>query len=94
MEQRSNIVLTCDVRYAYPLSTIEWHILSPLSVDYTPIQENSTNYILHSNGSVEFLHRYLFEMGYMIVMCLATNEYGYDRSTFTLWEYDIFMKSK
>ena len=94
MEQRKNIVLTCEMRYAYPLPTIEWYIMIPLSDEYTLIQENSTNYILHNNGSIEFLHRFLFEMGYVIIMCSATNVYGSGNSTFHLWEYETFMTSK
>ena len=94
MEERNNLVLTCSVQYAYPLPTIEWYIMTPLSDDYTLIQESTTNYKLLSNGSVEFLHRLLFEIGYVIVMCSATNVYGYDHSTFYIWEQQIFMGSK
>ena len=94
MEERNNTVLTCGVQYAYPLPTIEWYIMTPLSDEYTLIQENTTNYKLLSNGSVEFLYRFLFEIGHMIVMCSATNVYGYEDSTFILWEYETFMKSK
>ena len=94
MKERNNILLTCDVQYAYPLPTIEWHIMTPLSDEYTLIQENTTNYRLLSNGSIEFLYRFLFEIGHMIVMCSATNVYGYEDSTFILWEYETFMKSK
>ena len=94
MKERDHIVLTCDVQYAYPLPIIEWYIMTPLSDDYTLMQENTTNYKLLSNGSVKFLYRFLFEMGYMVVMCSATNVYGYEHSTFILWEYETFMNSK
>ena len=94
MKERDNIRLTCGVQYAYPLPTIEWYIMTPLSDEYTLIQENTTNYKLLGNGSVEFLHRFLFEIGYMIVMCSATNVYGYDHSTFYIWEQEIFMRSE
>ena len=80
MEERNNTVLTCGVQYAYPLPTIEWYIMTPLSDEYTLIQENTTNYKLLSNGSVEFLYRFLFEIGHMIVMCSATNVYGQSQS--------------
>ena len=93
MEERNNLVLTCGVQYAYPLPTIEWSILAPLSNEYTLIQENSTNYQLHRNGSFEILHRFLFEMGYMIIICSATNVYGSNSSTFYLWEHETFMRS-
>ena len=93
MEERKNIVLTCGVQYAYPLPTIEWSVLNPLSNEHTLIEENTTNYHLHRNGSIEFLHRFLFEMGYMIVICSATNVYGSNTSTFYLWEYETFMRS-
>lgn len=87
-------MLTCDVEYAYPVPTIEWGILMPLTNEYTMIQENSTDYKLYKNGSVEVLHRFLFEISYMIVMCTATNDYGSSNSTFYLWEYETFMRSK
>jgi len=94
MEERNNVILSCGVQYAYPLPTIEWSILTPLSDEYILIQENSTNYKLHNNGSIEFLHRFLFEVGYMIVMCLATNAHGSGQRTFQLWEHETFIKSK
>ena len=94
MKERNNILLTCDVQYAYPLPTIEWYIMTPLSDEYTLIHKNTTNYKLLGNGSVELLHNFLFEMGYMIVMCSATNVYGYDHTTFYIWEQEIFMRSE
>ena len=94
MKERKNILLICDVLYAYPLPIIEWYIMTPLSNDYTLIQDNTTNYKLLSNGSVKFLYRFLFEMGYMAVKCSAVNVYGCENSTFILWEYETFMKSK
>ena len=94
MKERNNILLTCGVQYAYPLPTIEWHIMTPLSDEYTLIQESTTNYKLLSNGSVEFLHRFLFEMGYIKVKCSAHNPHGSGNSNFDLWENEVFMKSK
>ena len=94
MKERKNILLTCDVQYAYPLPIIEWYIMTPLSDEYTLIQNNSTNYKLHSNGSIEMLHRFLFEMGHVKVKCLATNIHGYGNRYFDLWENEIFMRSK
>ena len=94
MKESNDIVLTCNVQYAYPLPTIKWYIMTSLSDNYTLIHQNTTDYKLLSNGSVEFLYRFLFEMGYMSVMCSATNVYGYEHSTFILWEYNTFIKSK
>ena len=94
MKERNNILLTCDVQYAYPLPTIEWHIMTPLSDEYTLIQENTTNYKLLGNGSVEFLHRFLFEMGHIKVKCSANNPHGSGNSNFDLWENEVFMRSK
>ena len=94
MEERNNIMLTCGIQYVYPSPTIKWGILEPLTNEYTQIQKNTTNYNLLSNGSVELLHRFLFEMGYMIVMCSVTNVYGSGETTFNLWEHETFMRSK
>lgn len=94
MKESNDIVLTCNVQYAYPLPTIEWYIMTSLSDDYTLMQNSSTNYVLYNNGSIELLHRFLFEMGHIKVKCLATNIYGSNNSNFDLWEYEIFMRSK
>ena len=93
-EKRSNIILNCNVEYAYPPPTIEWSILNPLSNEYTLIRNDSTNYKLYRNGSFELLHRFLFEMGYMVVICSAMNDHGSANSTFHLWEHETFMRSK
>ena len=85
--------MNCSVEYAYPPPTIEWSILNPLSNNYTLVQNNSTNYKLHRNGSFELLHRFLFEKGYMITICSATNDYGSANTTFYLWEQETFMRS-
>ena len=94
MKERNNILLTCGVQYAYPLPTIEWYIMTPLSYEYTLIQENTTNYKLLSNGSVKFLYPFLFEVSHIKVKCLATNEYGSGNSNFDLWENEVFIRSK
>ena len=93
-QERSNLILNCSVEYAYPPPTIEWNILNPLSNEYTPIRNDSTNYKLYRNGSFELLHRFLFEMGYMVVICSAMNDHGSASSTFHLWEHETFMRSK
>ena len=93
-QERSNLILTCSVEYAYPPPTIEWSILNSLSNEYTLVQNNSTNYKLYRNGSFELLHRFLFEMGYTIIICSATNDYGSANTLFYLWEHETFMRSK
>ena len=96
LEQRSNTstVLTCCVQYANPLSTIKWYIFTALSNKYTLIQENSSDFKFHSNGNVEIFHKFLFDIGYLTVTCLATNAYGSGQSKFQMWGYDTFLKSK
>ena len=96
LEQRSNTstVLTCCVQYANPLPTIKWYIFTALSNKYTLIQENSSDFKFHSNGNVEIFHKFLFDIGYLTVTCLATNAYGSGQSKFQMWGYDTFLKSK
>ena len=96
LEQGSNTstVLTCCVQYANPLPSIEWYVFTALSNGYTLIQENSSDYKLHSNGNIEIFHRSLFEIGYLTVMCSANNSYGSGQSRFQMWGYETFLKSK
>ena len=94
MKERDNIRLTCGVQYAYPLPTIEWYIMTPLSDEYTLIQENTTNYKLIGNGSIEFLYPFLFKISHIKVKCLATNEYASGNSNFDLWKNEVFIRTK
>ena len=96
LEQRSNTttVLTCCVQYANPPPTIEWYSFTALSNGYTLIQENSSDYKLHNNGNVEIFHESLFDIGYLTIMCSATNTYGSGQSKFQMWGYETFLKSK
>ena len=96
LEQRSNTstVLTCCVQYANPHPSIEWYMFTALSNEPTPIQENSSEYKFHSNGNVEIFHKFLFDIGYLTVTCLATNAYGSGQSKFQMWGYDTFLKGK
>ena len=89
--QRENIMLTCGVQYAYPTPKIEWSIKTPSS----DIQQNSStnsSYIMHSNGSIEIYHQFLFEVKHIIASCSATNMHGSNKTVFHLWEHKIFTK--
>ena len=95
MEKAENIMLTCDIQYAYPTPSIEWNIttLSGLSA----MKQNSNgnfNYKNHRNGSIEIFHRFLSEMGHIITLCSATNMHGYSETIFHLWEHSVFVKGK
>lgn len=91
MEQRNNLMLTCGVQYAYPSPDITWNITTPLSGYYDMYNPNSSlNYKLHSNGSIEIYHQFLFEEGYITVTCSATNIYGNNKNTFYLWDHGRF----
>ena len=95
MEKAENIMLTCDIQYAYPTPSIEWNIttLSGLSV----VEQNSHgnfNYKNHRNGSIEIFHRFLFEMGHIITLCSVTNMHGYSEAIYHLWEHKMFVTGK
>ena len=86
-----NVMLACDVKYAYPTAKITWNITTESSNIYRAIEENSTgNYILHNNGSLEIYHRFIYEEDHVMVMCLATNKYGSAHSVFHVWDPERF----
>jgi len=90
-EERRNIVLTCDIKYAYPTPVIKWSITTPLSGQYT-MQNGSSDHKLLGNGSIEIYHRFLSEKKHVIALCLATNMHGSSKKKFHLWEHKIFTK--
>ena len=86
-----NIMLTCDVQYAYPIPNITWNIMTESSSDYNVIEENSTgNYILHNNGSLEVYHRFIYEEDHVTLKCLAANKFGFAQSVFHVWDREKF----
>ena len=90
-----NAILSCDVDYAYPPPDIIWSIMTDLSEGFIVLHENTTSssdYELHSDGTIEVYRRFLFEEGYVIVMCSAFNLYGYAIKKFILWERTEFEK--
>jgi len=86
-----NVMLTCEVRHAYPTAEITWNIM--VNELYQVVEKNSIgNYILHNNQSLEVYHRYILEKHHVTFMCLATNKYGSAQSVFDIWEYNQFYK--
>ena len=95
MERAENIMLTCDIQYAYPTPSIEWNITT--SSGFSVVKQNSTenfNYKNHRNGSIEIFHRFLSEMKHIITLCTATNVHGYSEAIFHLWDHSTFVKGK
>ena len=89
-----NILLTCDVQYAYPASSITWSILDSLLNTYVTLQGNSTSFTLNTNGTIEIYHHFLFKRGFVALTCSVTNRYGSIQNKFYLWEHGIFANSK
>jgi len=90
-----DIILLCEVDYAFPSPDISWSIMTDLSEGFTVIHENTTgssDYELHSDGSIEVYYRFLFEEEYIVVMCSAFNLYGSAVKKFELWEKMAFEK--
>ena len=83
----NNVMLTCDVQYAYPTARVTWNILTESSNIRGVIEDNSTgNYLLHNNGSLEVYHRYIYEEDHVTAVCSAINQYGLGQSTFHIWD--------
>ena len=91
VEKRSNAILICSHTIATP--DIMWTITTPLSGLYV-MQENYSNnnsdYKLYSSGRIEIYNQFLVEKSYIVVQCLADNQYWSINKTFYLWEYDTF----
>ena len=94
-EERENILLTCDLEYAYPLPNITWSIKSALSDNYIVMKNSSVerDYALHNNFTIEIYHRFLSEAGYLNVMCSVDNLYGSAQMVYHLWEDAAFKAS-
>ena len=93
MQQGNNIMLTCDVQYAYPAPTIEWNITTPF---FGLLQQNTSSdssYKFHNNRSIEIYYQFLLEEGHIIITCSAYNIYGSSQKTFHLWENHTFIES-
>ena len=89
MKNPENIILTCGIRYAYPVPNIEWNITTSSGLS---VMNQNFNYRYHSNGSIEIFHRFLSEVGHVITLCSATNIHGTGKITFHLWDHEIFTK--
>ena len=87
-----NVMLTCDVKYAYPTANITWNITTESSGVYHMVKENSNNgnYVLLSNGSLEIYHRYVYEENHVTAVCSAANKYGSAQTVFSVWDPDYF----
>ena len=94
-EERENILLTCDLKYAYPVPSVTWSIKSVLSDNYIVIKNSSVerDYSLHKNFTIEIYHRFLSEAGYLNVMCSVENLYGSAQMVYHLWEDAAFKAS-
>lgn len=93
LEQRRNIMLTCDVQYAYPAANIEWNITS--SSGHFVAQQNTggnLGYTLYNNGSIEIYHQLILEEGHIVVVCSATNIHGSNKKIFQL-RHHTFIES-
>lgn len=66
--------------------------MTSLSDQFVVLHENTTDYELHNNGNVEIYRRFLFEEGYVAVICSASNIYGSAVKKFNLWEKKAFEK--
>jgi len=91
----NNVILLCDVDYAYPPPNISWSIMTDLSDGFIVLHENtsgSSDYEIHSDGSIELYRRFLYEEEYVVVMCSAFNLYGSASKKFVLWEKTAFEK--
>ena len=90
-QSADNVMLICAVKYAHPTATITWNIMTEPSNVYHVIEGNSTgNHILHNNGSLEVYRRVIYEKDHVMVMCSATNKYGFGQSVFSIWDDEYF----
>ena len=90
-ELNINIMLTCPVRFAYPIAKVTWSIMTESSSLQHVIEENSTgNYIQHNNGSLEIYRRFIYEEDHVTVLCTAANQYGSAQTVFHVWDPERF----
>jgi len=94
-DERENILLTCDLEYAYPLPNITWSVKSALTDNYIVMKNSSVerDYSLQNNFTIEIYHRFLSEAGYLNVMCSVDNLYGSAQMVYHLWEDAAFKAS-
>ena len=90
-DQSDNIMLTCDVQYAYPTPNIIWNITTLFNTMHQKSNSNS-NYRIYTNGSIEIYHRFVSEEEHIITSCSATNTHGSSTTEFHLWKHSVFIK--